>query len=419
MQTLKTAVVVVLLLVVFYGVYEMLNRPPDELPKAVAEAQLEGMSLEVPEIGLGDVADDDLFVTAPPSPPAASRANSTTVGSNPAPPPTFGSLALPTFPEPASPHDTPNPPSVQLPSESEMSVPPTPSPTFNAPPLASTSAGNPNSAIPASGTLVPGNRNMVENPFLHEDVVARPSGALPRSGETQAGSQVYQRALKMAKGQIANGEYQAALTALSVWYKSQDLTPDQHRELLDLLDPLAGRVVYSREHLTELPYQVRRNERLADIAAHYNVPVQLLQKINGIENPDVLLPGSELKVLRGPFEAEVDLQGQQLTVFLGGLYAGRFPITVGKDPQPIAGEFQVRDKQPNKAYYAMDGRTIPADNPANPFGRVWLDLGQEVCIHGSPMGGAEQQRGCISLSPRDADDVYSILSVGSRVRILR
>ena len=48
----------------------------------------------------------------------------------------------------------------------------------------------------------------------------------------------------------------------------------------------------------------------------YNVPVQLLQKINGIENPDVLLPGSELKVLRGPFEAEVDLQAQQLTVFL-------------------------------------------------------------------------------------------------------
>ena len=36
MQTLKTAVVVVLLLVVFYGVYEMLNRPPDAPPEEVA-----------------------------------------------------------------------------------------------------------------------------------------------------------------------------------------------------------------------------------------------------------------------------------------------------------------------------------------------------------------------------------------------
>ena len=42
MQTLKTAVVVVLLLVVFYGVYEMLNRPPDETPTAVVEAQNAG-----------------------------------------------------------------------------------------------------------------------------------------------------------------------------------------------------------------------------------------------------------------------------------------------------------------------------------------------------------------------------------------
>ena len=225
--------------------------------------------------------------------------------------------------------------------------------------------------------------------------------------------------LKMAQAQIANGEYHAALSSLSVWYKSQDLTEDEQRELLDLLDPLAARVVYSREHITELPYKVRRNERLADIAAQYHVPTELLQKINGIENPDVLLPGSELKVVRGPFEAEVDLKAQELTVFLDGLYAGRFPITVGSDPQPIAGEFQVRDKQLDKAYFSMDGRMIPSDSPANPFGHVWLDLGREVCIHGSPLGGSASQRGCISLSPRDADDVYSILSVGSRIRILR
>ena len=117
-------------------------------------------------------------------------------------------------------------------------------------------------------------------------------------------------------------------------------------------------------------------------------PTQLLQKINGIENPNVLLPGSELKVLHGPFRADVDLQAQELTVFLDQLYAGRFPITVGRDPEPTTGEFQVRDKQLEKAYFSMDGRTIPAESPANPFGHVWLDLGREVCIHGSPMGGA-------------------------------
>ncbi len=162
-----------------------------------------------------------------------------------------------------------------------------------------------------------------------------------------------------------------------------------------------------------------RGQTLADIAQLYNVPQQLLQKINGIENPNVLLPGTELKIVPGPFSADVDMAGQELTLFVDGLYAGRFPISLGADPMPKEGEFHVRDKQLGRTYYALDGRTIPADNPNNPFGRVWLDLDRDVCIHGSAAAGSNAQQGCISLSPRDADDVYSILSVGSKVRILR
>jgi lipoprotein-anchoring transpeptidase ErfK/SrfK len=79
----------------------------------------------------------------------------------------------------------------------------------------------------------------------------------------------------------------------------------------------------------------------------------------------------------------------------------------------------VREKRPGKTFFSLDGRTIPVESPANPFGNAWLDLGSEVCIHGSPVEGGNSQRGCISLSPRDASDVYGILSVGSQVRILR
>ena len=54
MQTLKTAVVVVLLLVVFYGVYEMLNRPPDAPPADVAV--FEDMPFDPPEVQFGEAA---------------------------------------------------------------------------------------------------------------------------------------------------------------------------------------------------------------------------------------------------------------------------------------------------------------------------------------------------------------------------
>ncbi len=203
-----------------------------------------------------------------------------------------------------------------------------------------------------------------------------------------------------------------------MFYKSQDLTSEEQEELLNLLDPLAAKVIYSQEHLVTQPYEVRGNETLMDIAARFNVPWQLLQKINGIQNPRVLLPGTQLKVVEGPFIAEVDLKTQELTVFLGSLYAGRFPVSVGQDPVPFDGDYKVREKKEDRPYFAQGG-TIPADSPKNPFGKVWMDLGSEMSIHGSPPGGGDARLGCISLSPRDAEDVYSILSVGSTVRVLR
>jgi LysM repeat protein len=257
------------------------------------------------------------------------------------------------------------------------------------------------------------------NPYINDPVVTPPSGMADGASGSRIGPRAYERARKLAQTLLETGKYREALATLSVFYQSPDLTRDEHRELLDLLDPLAGRVIYSREHLVAPPYTVRRNETLTDIAQQYNVPMELLQKINGIDTPDVLVPGTELKVVTGPFRAEVNLQGQELTLFLNELYAGRFPITIGQDPAPVLGDFKIRDKRLDPDYFSMDGRKIAAGNPANPFGSVWLDLGREVSIHGSPMGGADPGRGCISLSPQDADDVYGILSVGSTVRILR
>ena len=264
-----------------------------------------------------------------------------------------------------------------------------------------------------------GDPRLQNNPFLREDVRVRPGDSAPRTSHDVEGARAYEQARKQAQQMLDEGRYHDALATLSVFYRSQDLTPDEHRALIDLLDPLAARVIYSREHLVEPAYVVRHNESLTEIAAQYHVPMELLQKINGIDNPEVLVPGTQLKVVTGPFRADVDLPSQELTLFLNSLYAGRFPITVGQDPTPAMGEFAVRQKQMDRDYFSIDGHKIAAGDPANPFGNVWLDLGREVFIHGSPLGGADMRRGCISLSPRDADDVYGILSVGSTVRILR
>ena len=48
-----------------------------------------------------------------------------------------------------------------------------------------------------------------------------------------------------------------------------------------------------------------------------------------------------------------------------------------------------------------------------------IDLGGDVCIHGSPNADADARLGCISLSPADANDLYGILSKGSAIVIRR
>ncbi|MBM4090867.1 MAG: LysM peptidoglycan-binding domain-containing protein [Planctomycetes bacterium] len=258
---------------------------------------------------------------------------------------------------------------------------------------------------------------MQHNPYINQDI-RNPAASDGSSDVPRIGVRAYERARKLAQTQLEEGRYHDVLNTLSIFYKSQDLSPAEHAELLDLLDPLAAKVIYSTEHLVQPAHEVRRNETLMDIAEAYDVPWRLLQKINGIENPRVLLPRSQLKVVTGPFRAEVDVEARELTLFLGRLYAGRFAISVGSDAQPVAGDFQILDKLEDRDYFAADGRKIPAGDPSNPYGKVWMDIGRECAIHGSPPNG-QDQRGCISLSPRDAEDVSSILSIGSTVRIYR
>ncbi len=227
--------------------------------------------------------------------------------------------------------------------------------------------------------------------------------------------------MRSIQAKLDAGQLGEAHLALSKFYLHPRLTDDENRQLLGLLDQVAGTVVYSRQHYLEPAYRVQPGDTLERIATIYNVSAELLAKINGIRDPQNLAPGMELKVVRGPFDAVVDVNRYQLIVLLQDRYAGRFPIGIGRD-QPLAdGSFIVRDKKANPTYYGAD-RVIAAGDPANPYGDRMLDLGGRLAIHGTDNAqsiGRSDGRGAISLGARDIHDVYDILSVGSRVTIRR
>lgn len=251
-------------------------------------------------------------------------------------------------------------------------------------------------------------------------------GSPPSSGPPTQ----FDRIMEIAQQQFDAGSLAAGLETLSRFYGDPRLSADEDRRLTEILDQVAGTVIYSRQHLLEPPRVVRPGETLEGIAKEYDVPAELLAKINGIGDPNNLRPGQELKVVRGPFQAVVDLSKYEMTLMLQGRYAGRFRIGVGRDCPQLEGTFEVKGKTENPTYYGVNG-VIDADDPRNPLGERWIGLGTpgsdatqaaRIGIHGtdSPLNvGTTAPHGTICLGPRDAEDIYDILSIGSRVLIRR
>lgn len=219
---------------------------------------------------------------------------------------------------------------------------------------------------------------------------------------------------------LNQSKFAEAHEELSHWFDHPQLSEEERNRVQTTLDQLAGRVIYSREHLLEPPHTIVQGETLQAVADRYQVPLELLVKINGITDPLYLPAGTQLKVIKGPFDALVDKSRRQLTLFVGdGLYAGSFPVGFGRDLTLPEGNYVVQAKLVNPTFQAADGM-IAADDPSNPLGERWLDLGNRQGIHGSidPAALASPgSRGCLILNPRDSEDVYDILSLGSKVMI--
>jgi LysM repeat protein len=222
---------------------------------------------------------------------------------------------------------------------------------------------------------------------------------------------------RVVEGHLAENRLADALFALSMWYGSAELTTGQKTQLIEMLDQLAGAVIYSREHTLQPPYQIQPGETLEQIAQSFDVPWQFLANVNGVYDLNQLVPGQEIKVVHGQFTAEVDLKRREVTLFLGRYYAGRFPIQIGQDPFPAPGHYEVVDKsQEGRLFVGLDGEVVPAGDSSNPYGIVSLGLSDNLVIHAAPSSGT--QKGCIMVTAKDMTDLFTILSEGSKLAIV-
>lgn len=207
---------------------------------------------------------------------------------------------------------------------------------------------------------------------------------------------------------LERGELGRAHTLLSGWYGDRSLTVEESQEVDNLLAQLAGTVIYSAEHRLEPPHLVQPGETLETIAQTYNVPWQLLAKINGVAQPSSVAVGQELKVIRGPFSAVVDVERQQLALMVADRYAGRFSVKT-EGQAAGEGEWVVTQKQ------MPSGAELTAKQLM--LGPMGTATGGPQLVLGPTTDNSPQTAGAIRVGPSDQEDLFDILSIGSRVII--
>ncbi len=216
-------------------------------------------------------------------------------------------------------------------------------------------------------------------------------------------------------------EFRTALQLLTRFYRDETLTGPQRQRLIGYLDALAGKVIFSEEdQLVSQPYTLNANESLTDVAAKWNVPAQLIFNVNQsrLPNPIQVPPGTTLKQINGPFQAEIKLSSRVLTLFLDDMYAGRFSIRVGISGEPKPGTFEVLLKsETGHAWRDSNGVDYPPGTKENGYGPHWIGLSGSLCIHAVTDETVDGHAGCIGLSATDAVDLFAILSEGSQLKI--
>jgi lipoprotein-anchoring transpeptidase ErfK/SrfK len=203
----------------------------------------------------------------------------------------------------------------------------------------------------------------------------------------------------------------------------------------DRLAPLGQSLFYSKTRIgddatgTIAVHVAAPGENPTLIARKYGMSMQFLNRLRGREAGDGNLSvGEALKVVKlrdkGGFAIRVNKSGFYLDCFVAGVFAKRYPVSVGKkeSPTPVGRTHLVgREWHPDWTDTSANPHHVyHYGDPGNILGPIWLpfnaqELGQAgIGIHGYT--GADSQigtgasHGCVRLKNDDAEELYNTLS---------
>jgi len=184
-------------------------------------------------------------------------------------------------------------------------------------------------------------------------------------------------------------------------------------------------------------YIIKEKDTLLDIARNFDLGYRELVLVNPEIDPWVPPAGKRIKVptcwvlpifyKRG---IVINIPELRLYLFLKEIQMVKtYPIGIGVLDRPTPfGDFRVVEKTKNPTWNIPPslqekyGRRFIPPGPENPLGEYWLRLSNyDYGIHGtnSPWGiGRLVSHGCIRLYPEDIEELFSLVKLGTPVKII-
>lgn len=180
-------------------------------------------------------------------------------------------------------------------------------------------------------------------------------------------------------------------------------------------------------------YTIQPGDSLVRIARRRELTSdwRLIQRLNGIGDPNTIRVGQKLKLVRGPFNAMVSKSDYRMDIFMGPpdlpgqwVFVRSFRVGLGADNGTPLGTFVVKknSKLMDPAWTnPLTGERFASSDPKNPVGEHWIGwqgLGDSSVytgfgIHGTiepDSIGSQRSMGCVRMLADDVALVYELLA---------
>lgn len=167
-------------------------------------------------------------------------------------------------------------------------------------------------------------------------------------------------------------------------------------------------------------YTVKKGDTLSAIAKRFNTTAELIKRSNNLES-DLISIGKRLKISTAKYSVIVDRSQNILILRSDSETLKIYNVSTGINDSTPLGTFKIINKLIDPVWYKA-GAIVPSGSPDNILGTRWMGISLPgYGIHGTTQPesiGKHITAGCVRMVDTDAQELYSILTVGTEVTIV-